>query len=104
MNPVESNPDLVWSLKYAGKTYFSSKMVKNVFEYWDNNKREIYELTISKGDSIDIEVKDVDDLTPDDIIGNVIVSTSDPKYKKETIVAAKAGQIKILEYMLMVLP
>jgi len=98
LNPVESNPDLVWSLKYAGRTYFSSKMLLNTFEYNDKNQQETYDLTMSKGDTISIEVKDVDDLTPDDIIGTVLLSPSDSKHQNSAIITAKAGQVKTLEY------
>ena len=101
LNPIDANPDLVWSLNYAGLTYYSSKMRKNVFEYFDNDKMETFDLTISKGDTISIAVKDIDVLTPDDIIGIVIVP---PLYQTGVEITAKAGQIKTIQYSVSTLP
>jgi hypothetical protein len=104
LNPVDGNPDIYWSLDYAGQTYFSSKVRRNVFEYFDKDKLETYELTISKGDSMVITVKDRDDLTTDDLIGTVVVAPFDPKHLNGAVVTAKAGQIKRLDYVIEVLP
>ena len=101
LNPIDANPDIAWSLNYAGLTYYSSKTRKNVFEYFDNDKQESFDLTISKGDTISIAVKDIDVLTPDDIIGIVIAP---PAYQTGIPVNAKAGQIKTMQYSISPLP
>ena len=104
LSPVESNPDIAWSLNYAGQTYFTSKTARNVFEYSDPQSREKFNLTISKDDILSIEVKDIDDLTPDDIIGTVLISSTQFTGQNELTFTSKAGQIKSIEYIITVLP
>ena len=104
INPVDGNPDLSWGIDYAGRSYYASKVRRNSFEYTDNEKKESFTLTISEGDTLTITVKDLDDLTPDDLIGAVVIS---PKISLSTsydIISAKAGQVRQIEYSISKLP
>ncbi len=76
LNPIDGNPDLSWGIDYAGRTYYRSRVQKNTFEYWDEGGKDNFSMTIADGDTLTITVKDLDDLTPDDLIDTVLIPTA----------------------------
>jgi hypothetical protein len=100
----DSDPDLVWRLNCGGINYFHSEYLKNSLEYHDEYQQDTCVIALGRYDKLSITVMDIDELTPNDVIGTLQINPADEAYKTGDIVTKKTGRVQKIAYRVQVLP